>query len=47
VPSHHAGLPTLAESRPGGKARIHVVLSAPEVEVRSLTAYEVLAGGTP
>jgi transposase len=47
VPSHHAGLPTAPAGNPGGKARLEIVLGAPEVEVRALAAYDVLAGGAP
>jgi transposase len=47
VSSHHAGLPAGPESRPGGKTRISIRLGAPEVEVRSLAAYDLLAGGAP
>jgi len=43
TPAHHAGLPTGAAGPPGGKARITVSVSDPEVEVRSLAAYEALA----
>lgn len=38
--SHHAGIPT--QSPPTGKARLALKVSAPEVEVRSLAAYEAL-----
>ncbi|MFN3650279.1 MAG: IS21 family transposase [Armatimonadota bacterium] len=44
VPAHHDGLPEAVSERPGGKTRITVPLSGPEVEVRSLSAYEALAG---
>lgn len=43
VPAHHAGIPADA-TRPGGKTRITLSVSEPEVEVRSLAAYEALAG---
>lgn len=41
---HYAGLPAPAAGPPSGKARITVTVSGPEVEVRSLAAYEALAG---
>lgn len=49
VPAHHtglpgAGLPGGVGERPGGKARINILLDGPEVEVRSLSAYEALVG---
>lgn len=40
---HYAGLPAPAAGPPGGKARITVCVSGPEVEVRSLSAYEAVA----
>jgi transposase len=42
---HYAGLPSSAAGAPGGKARITIHFAGPEVEVRSLAAYEALADG--
>ena len=44
VPAHHAGLPPATATPPGGKTRITVVATAPEVEVRPLSVYDALAG---
>jgi hypothetical protein len=43
-PPHHQGIP-LAARRAEGKILIHLRQSAPEVEKRSLAAYERLANG--
>jgi len=40
LPAHHADIPTQAPK--GGKARLSLKVSTPEVEVRSLDAYEAL-----
>lgn len=40
---HYAGLPAPATGPPAGKARITITAAGPEVEVRSLAAYEALA----
>jgi transposase len=45
-PRHHAAIPLNATRRPG-KNRITIAVAAPHVEVRSLAAYEALAGGAP
>jgi len=42
---HHADIPLTPAGPPGGKGRIHIQVGAPEVEVRSLAAYESAAGG--
>jgi transposase len=46
LPGHGAGLPAPAAIAPGGKARITVRVTVPEVEIRSLAAYEALVGAT-
>lgn len=43
VDGHYQGLPVPAAGPPGGKTRILVTVTGPEVEVRSLAAYEALA----
>jgi transposase len=40
VSAHHAGIPTSGNT--GGKARLSLKVAAPQVEVRSLSAYEAL-----
>lgn len=45
VPAHHAGLPAAPARVPGGKTRVTVALAGPEVEVRSLAAYDAILGG--
>ena len=43
---HHADIPLASAGPPGGKGRIHIRVGAPDVEVRSLAAYEsAVAGG--
>jgi transposase len=42
---HHADIPLAFAGPPGGKGRIHIAVGAPAVEVRSLAAYESVAGG--
>ena len=42
---HHADIPLAFAGPPGGKGRIHITVGVPEVEVRSLAAYESVAGG--
>ncbi len=42
---HHADIPLAFAGPPGGKGRIHIAVGAPEVEVRSLAAYESAAAG--
>lgn len=42
---HHADIPLNVAKRPGGKTRIHIQTSAPQVEVRDLAAYESAATG--
>ena len=44
VPEHHHGIPPAAR-RPSTKILIHIQQAAPTVEVRSLAAYESVAGG--
>ena len=41
---HHQGIP-LGNTQHSGKTLIHIQHGAPEVESRSLAAYEALAGG--
>jgi hypothetical protein len=41
---HHADVP-LGSRRPAGKTVIHLSVTAPAVEVRSLAAYDSIAGG--
>jgi hypothetical protein len=45
LPGQYAGLPAPAAGPPSGKARLTLALAGPEVEVRSLAAYEALAEG--
>jgi len=40
---HVAGIPLGSSDRPGGKNKIHIQPGAPEVEVRQLSQYEILA----
>jgi hypothetical protein len=40
IAAHHAGIPTVASRT--GKTRLSLTVSAPQVEVRSLAAYEEL-----
>ena len=42
---HHADIPLASAGPPSGKGRIYIQVGAPEVEVRSLAAYESAAGG--
>lgn len=42
---HHADIPLAFTGPPSGKGRIHIQVGAPEVEVRSLAAYESAAVG--
>jgi hypothetical protein len=44
VPEHHRGIP-LGTRGPSTKILIHIQQAAPTVEVRSLAAYESVAGG--
>ncbi len=44
VPAHHADLPGPRAAAPGGKTRITVVATSPDVEVRPLSVYDALAG---
>ena len=44
VPEHHHGIP-LGARGPSAKILIHIQQTAPTVEVRSLAAYESIAGG--
>jgi transposase len=44
APAHHAGIPSGAAERPGGKTRITITVGGPEVEVRPLSVYEALTG---
>jgi transposase len=44
VPAHHAGIPFApGEGMAAGKARIEIQVRAPQVEVRSLSVYDLLA----
>ena len=40
IPTHHAGIPIASATT--GKTRLTLSVSAPQVEVRSLSEYEVL-----
>jgi transposase len=42
---HHADIPLAFAGPPGGRGRIHIQVGAPEVQVRSLAAYESAAAG--
>jgi hypothetical protein len=44
VPEHHHGIP-LGSRGPSSKILIHIQQTAPTVEIRSLAAYESVAGG--